>query len=357
MLCLGIETSCDETGLALIDEQGIVSSVLSTQIDLHALFGGVVPEIASREHSKILPLLFDELLKKAHKEVEDIKGIAVANGPGLLGSLLVGVSFAKALALGLNVPIIGVNHLQSHLAIVGLNHEIEFPALGVLVSGGHTHLYEIENYFTYNLLGKTLDDAAGEACDKFAKMLTLPYPGGALLDMLGQQGEVNEKLFPRPYIKNESLDFSFSGLKTAAAQFLKQNPELKLPPLSKERIITLNEHKERIKNAPQELSNAAASYLYAIADTLSIKSQKAVHSLKKKPRTLLLAGGVAANSFVRKKLSDFATQNSMECIYPPLNLCTDNGEMIAFLGRKYLLAGHKSDLSFPAYPRGTTLYI
>ncbi len=358
MLCLGIETSCDETGLALVDGKNIQASVLSTQIDMHALFGGVVPELASREHLKLLPLLFDELLLKADCKAQNIQGIAVANGPGLLGSLLVGVGFAKALALGLDVPIVGVNHLQAHLAATAIENEIEFPALGVLVSGGHTHLYEIENLHTYKVLGKTLDDAAGEACDKFAKMLTLPYPGGALLDMLGKQGNVDKKLFPRPYIKNDTLDFSFSGLKTAAALFLQNNPSavLSLPKSESTAIMTVEEHKERIRNAPQILSDAAASYLYAIADTLAIKAEKSLSSFKNPPKSLLLAGGVAANSFVRARLAEFAEKHALNFAYPSMKLCTDNGEMIAFLGQHLLENNIHSPLTFPAYPRGSVIY-
>ncbi len=359
MLCLGIESSCDETGLALIDEKGIRASVLSSQIDLHALFGGVVPELASREHAKLLPLLFDELLEKAQIKCEDIQGIAVANGPGLLGSLLVGVAFAKSLALALDIPIVGVNHLHSHLSAVGLEYNTEFPALGILVSGGHTHLYEIKNFHEYKLLGKTLDDAAGEACDKFAKMLALPYPGGALLDMLGQQGELtkeNKRIFPRPYTKNDNLDFSFSGLKTAAAQFLKVNPHLVLEALPKDAIASPQIHKERIKNAPQELSNAAAAYLYAIADTLAIKAKRSLEHFENPPKSLILAGGVAANSFVRERFSLFCKEEGLEFLYPSMKLCTDNAEMIAYLGRTMLCHGKSSGLDFPAYPRGSVLF-
>ncbi len=359
MLCLGIESSCDETGLALIDEDGIRASVLSSQIDLHALFGGVVPELASREHAKLLPLLYDELLEKAQIKSHEIEGIAVANGPGLLGSLLVGVAFAKALALALDVPIVGVNHLHAHLAAVGLEYNANFPALGILVSGGHTHVYEVKNFHEYKLLGKTLDDAAGEACDKFAKMLNLPYPGGALLDMLGQQGELtkeSKRLFPRPYTKNDNLDFSFSGLKTAAAQFLKLNPELVLPALPKDAIASVEEHKQRIKQAPKELSNAAAAYLYAIADTLAIKAKRSLASFEKPPKSLLLAGGVAANSFVRARFALFCEEEGLELMYPSMKLCTDNAEMIAYLGRSMLCAGKAFELDFPAYPRGSVVF-
>ncbi len=353
MLVLGIETSCDETGLALIDSNGLRAKVLSTQIDLHALFGGVVPELASREHAKMLPLLYDKLLKDAGIKAKEIEGIAVAHGPGLLGSLLVGVGFAKALALGLNVPIVGVNHLHAHLAVLGLEEEINFPALGLLVSGGHTHIYQIDSYQGYKVLGRTLDDAAGEACDKFAKMLALPYPGGALVDMLGQQGIVNKKLFPRPYIKNDNLDFSFSGLKTAASLYLQENPSARLEDIQKNSILTREEHKERIKKAPQILNDAAASYLFAISDTLVIKLKRALDACNDKPKSLILAGGVAANSFVRASVAEFANENNLILRQAPLSLCTDNGEMIAFLGRKLLIEGIQHELDFPAFPRGS----
>ncbi len=357
MLVLGIETSCDETGLALVDENGIKARVLSTQIDLHALFGGVVPELASREHAKLLPLLFDDLLKQANINAHQIDGIAVANGPGLLGALLVGVGFAKGLALGLNVPIVGVNHLNAHLAAVGLEKDVEFPALGVLVSGGHTHLYEIKNFHTFKVLGKTLDDAAGEACDKFAKMLTLPYPGGALLDMLGSRGNVDKKLFPRPYIKNDNLDFSFSGLKTAASLFLQNNPSACLPPSkSNNGIASIEDHKKRIMQAPEILCDAAASYMYAIADTLAIKAQRSLKHFENRPKSLILAGGVAANSFVRARLCELAEEENLQIHYPSMKLCTDNGDMIAYLGRHLLLNGFEDELSFPAYPRGSVMY-
>ncbi len=366
MLVLGIETSCDETGLALIDENGVRGRKLSTQVDLHALFGGVVPELASREHAKILPILFDSLLEEANIKVNDIEGIAVANGPGLLGALLVGVGFAKSLALALNIPIVAVNHLHAHLALVGLNAnnlndnfpqdtKLSFPALGLLVSGGHTHLYEINDFNSYRVLGRTLDDAAGEACDKFAKMLGLPYPGGALVDMLGKQGTVQKNLFPRPYTKNDNVDFSFSGLKTAASLFLSNNPEACLEKSTSKSVLTRAEHQARIEKAPQILSDAAASYLYAIADTLAIKTARAFDLCESPPTCLILAGGVAANSFIRERFSLLAKKYQIPLLSPSLALCTDNGEMIAYIGRELLLKGISHSLDFPAFPRGSVL--
>lgn len=195
MLVLGIETSCDDTGLALVDENGLVASVMASQVPIHALFGGVVPELASREHARLIGPLFDRLLQESGKSLQHIDRIAVTRGPGLLGSLLVGVSFAKTLSLAADIPLIGINHLHAHLLAAGLENEIPFPALGVLVSGGHTHLIRMDSPVDMHVLGKTLDDAAGEACDKFGKMLGLPYPGGMYLDKLGQLGDVDKHLF------------------------------------------------------------------------------------------------------------------------------------------------------------------
>lgn len=215
MLVLGIESSCDDTGLALVNDSGCVGSITASQVPIHALFGGVVPELASREHARLMGPLLDTLLKRENLSINDISHIAVTRGPGLMGSLLVGVNYAKSLAFGADIPLIGVNHLHAHLLVAGLEENLEFPALGVLVSGGHTHLIQMNSPTDMQVLGKTLDDAAGEACDKFGKILGLPYPGGMYLDRLGQLGDVNPKLFPRPFTKNDNLDFSFSGMKTS----------------------------------------------------------------------------------------------------------------------------------------------
>lgn len=223
MLCLGIESSCDETALALVEDGRLLGSVLASQSNVHALFGGVVPELASREHYRYVGPLFDELMQRCGTKPADLDLVAAARGPGLLGSLLVGVAFAKTLALGLGAPFLGVNHLHAHLLAVGLEHELVFPALGLLVSGGHTHLYRLESPWRCLLLGRTLDDAAGEAFDKVGKLLGLAYPGGQLLDALARTGAASPKLFPRPYLDNDNLDFSFSGLKTAAAVFIERN--------------------------------------------------------------------------------------------------------------------------------------
>ena len=346
MLVLGIESSCDDTGLALINDSGLVGSVMASQVPVHALFGGVVPELASREHARFIGPLLDKLLVDTGKKLSDIDRIAVTRGPGLLGSLLVGVQFAKTLSFATGIPLIGVNHLHAHLLVAGLENTLDFPALGILVSGGHTHLIQIESPVTMKVLGKTLDDAAGEACDKFGKMLGLPYPGGAYLDRLAKLGNIDKKLFPRPYTKNENYDFSFSGMKTAAALWLQENPEAKLPllPLGKEYTDDF------FVNCPQIAKDGAASYLFAMADTLAIKAKRVFKEFQ--PKCIICAGGVAANSFVRSRLSDFANENGLPLYIPKMSFCSDNGIMIAYTG--YLLAkhGYFHDLSLSAIARG-----
>ena len=293
MLCLGIETSCDETALALVRDGKCVESVLATQMDVHALFGGVVPEIASREHYRFLGALYDELMRRTGLTLADVDVVAVTRGPGLLGALLV---FAKGLSLAGNKPLIAVNHLHAHLLAVGLEHELLYPLLGLLVSGGHTHIYRIDAPESLELLGHTLDDAAGEACDKFAKMLGLPYPGGVLLDRLAQRGAADAHLFPRPYTHVDNLDFSFSGLKTAALTYLNEHP-------------VLVEEGRRVREAGTDsaspaLCDVCASYMLAVAETLSLKMEKAFHRERQKGITgIVVAGGVAANTQVRAAMS------------------------------------------------------
>ncbi len=349
MLVLGIESSCDETALALVGDDGVKASVISSQADIHALFGGVVPELASREHARLIGPLLDSLFAKAELGPDPWKSIdriAVTRGPGLMGSLLVGVAFAKALALAHDIPLIGVDHLHGHLLAAGLEHDIAWPALGVLISGGHTHLYRMESPTQMDVLGKTIDDAAGEACDKFAKMAGLPYPGGALLDALGKRGKADPHLFPRPYTHNDNLDFSFSGLKTAGSLWLSQHPEARFP-------AGETPARERLELASPELCDAAASYLLAIAETLTIKARRAMQSFK--PRCLIVAGGVAANSVVRQEFSRLAEEKRIPLYIPPLSLCGDNAVMIARAGWHMAQAGRVHDLSLSAIPRGQAI--
>ena len=349
MLVLGIESSCDETALALVGDDGVKASVISSQADIHALFGGVVPELASREHARLIGPLLDSLFAKAELGPDPWKSIdriAVTRGPGLMGSLLVGVAFAKALALAHDIPLIGVDHLHGHLLTAGLEHDIAWPALGVLISGGHTHLYRMESPTQMDVLGKTIDDAAGEACDKFAKMAGLPYPGGALLDALGKRGKADPHLFPRPYTHNDNLDFSFSGLKTAGSLWLSQHLEARFP-------AGETPARERLELASPELCDAAASYLLAIAETLTIKARRAMQLFK--PRCLIVAGGVAANSVVRQEFSRLAEEKRIPLYIPPLSLCGDNAVMIARAGWHMAQAGRVHDLSLSAIPRGQAI--
>ncbi len=344
MICLGIESSCDETALALVQDGKVLASVLATQVEMHALFGGVVPELASREHYRYMGPLFDKLLQKAGISVSDIDSYAVSRGPGLLGALLVGVSFAKGLAMATQKPVVGVNHLHAHLLAAGLEHALAFPALGVLVSGGHTHVYRIDAIDNFTVLGRTLDDAAGEAFDKVGKVLGLAYPAGKAFDALSQRGRVAQKgktLFPRPYIDNDNLDFSFSGLKTAATLYISKHPEVLEPYGS-------------IDEAPQALCDMCAAFTQAVVDTLCIKTQRAL-AKNEGIKSLILAGGVASNSHLRAKMASLAQENGLAFHVPSPALCTDNAAMVAYAGWLYAQQGLCHALDFEAIARGQSI--
>lgn len=340
MLVLGIESSCDETAVALVDAGRPVASVLASQADVHALFGGVVPELASREHYRYMGPLFDELMLRARLEPRAVDLVCTARGPGLLGSLLVGVAFAKALALGLGVPFLGIDHLHAHLLAAGIGHGLPFPCMGLLVSGGHTHIYRMESPSRFITLGRTLDDAAGEAFDKAAKLAGLPYPGGALLDRLASGGDPCAVALPRPYLDNANLDFSFSGLKTAAAHWLEKScPDTWPRPLPAEDA------------APQALRDFCAAFNEAVVDTLSAKVERA---LRQNPdiRTLVVAGGVAANSRLRERMGELMRRHGGSCLVPAPALCTDNAIMTAYAGWLLGSAGYRHDLGMETIPRG-----
>ena len=304
MIILGIETSCDETGVAICDNYKILASYNKTQY-IHKKYGGVVPEIASREHEKFLPQITKRVLKESKLNYSDLDAIAVTNGPGLMGSLLSGVSFAKGLSQGLNIPIIPINHLEAHLhsVFIEFGDLIEPPFINLLVSGGHTQLWMIQSNYKYSLLGETLDDACGEAFDKGAKTLGLNYPGGPEIEKLSKGGDYKLIDFPRPMIHDKSYNFSFSGLKTALINYIKKNN----------------------KYSPNDV---AASYQEAIVDTLVIKLNKAMDNFK--IDTGIICGGVAANKRLREKLK----QLDKKILFPSLKYCTDNADMIAFLGEK-----------------------
>jgi N6-L-threonylcarbamoyladenine synthase len=353
MLVLGVETSCDETGLALVRDGALVAEVLASQTDMHAVFGGVVPEIASREHQRVLPGLYAEPLGKAGLSATAIDAVAVARGPGLLGSLLVGLSFAKGLCVGTGAALIGVNHLHAHLLAPGLERELAFPALGLLVSGGHTHLYRMDSPTRFTLLGRTLDDAAGEAFDKVAKLLNLPYPGGRYLDELGQGGQADPQLFPRAYVHNDNLDFSFSGLKTAVAEHLAARPGLAYAAMPDAGLLRQRGARALAAN-PDELARVCASFNLAVAETLRIKVERALDRQGNETglRSLVVAGGVAANSFVRAAMAALAAARGLELFLPRPALCTDNAAMVAYAGWQALRAGYRHGLDLESVPRG-----
>ena len=354
MLVLGIESSCDETGLALVEDGKLRSHVLASQADVHALFGGVVPELASREHLRAMGPLYDLLMEREGLCASSLDAVAVARGPGLLGCLLVGTAFAKGLCLATGKPLIGVNHLLAHLLSAGLENELSFPALGLLVSGGHTNLYLMRSPVDVEQLGRTLDDAAGEAFDKCGKVLGLAYPGGRLLDELAREGEADERLFPRPYLDNDTLDFSFSGLKTAVSQYVDNHfPEGHVAdghvanpawprPLSDAKL------------APQALKDLCASFNLAVVDTLAVKTARALDRFPD-VETLVVAGGVAANSLLRERLVSLMQERGGRTLLPSAALCTDNAAMIAHAGWLALSMGHRSDLSLEAIPRGRSI--
>lgn len=328
MRIIGIETSCDESGVAIYDsEQGLLAHALYSQVSMHQEYGGVVPELASRDHvRKVLPLLH-QVLSEAHTTREDIHGVAYTAGPGLVGALLVGAAIGRSLAFGWGVPAIGVHHMEGHLLAPMLEpNPPSFPFLALLVSGGHTQLVSVAGVGRYQILGESLDDAAGEAFDKTAKLLGLPYPGGPELARLALQGNPQRFQFPRPMINRPGLDFSFSGLKTHA-------------------LVTLQTHGD----AAQTKADIARAFEIAVVDTLAIKCQRALQQTGLK--RLVVAGGVSANTVLRARIASIVRQEGAEVFYPRLEFCTDNGAMIAYAGMMRLQHGQHDDLAFKVYPR------
>lgn len=328
MRVLGIETSCDETGIAVYDdEQGLLSHALYSQVKLHADYGGVVPELASRDHvRKIVPLI-QKALKEANSSQQDIDGIAYTRGPGLVGALLVGASVGRSLAFAWNVPTIGVHHMEGHLLAPMLeDNPPPFPFVALLVSGGHSMLVRVDGIGQYELLGESIDDAAGEAFDKTAKLLGLDYPGGPLLAKLADKGEAGHYQFPRPMTDRPGLDFSFSGLKTFAANTIRDADD-----------------------AEQTKANIAFAFQEAVIDTLIIKCRRALKQTGLK--RLVIAGGVSANHQLRIAMTKLMQDIKGEVYYPGLSFCTDNGAMIAYAGLQRLKAGETTPLSESVVPR------
>ena len=328
MRILGIETSCDETGIAVYDDaQGLLSHELYSQVKLHADYGGVVPELASRDHvSKIVPLI-EKAMADANTSPQDLDGVAFTQGPGLVGALLVGSSVGRSLAYAWNVPAVGVHHMEGHLLAPMLETQAPgFPFVALLVSGGHSMLVKVEGIGQYELLGESIDDAAGEAFDKTAKLLGLDYPGGPLLAKLADKGEPGHYKFPRPMTDRPGLDFSFSGLKTFAANTIRDSD-----------------------GSEQSQANIAFAFQEAVIDTLIIKCKRALKQTGMK--TLVIAGGVSANTMLREKMTSLMQDMGGEVFYPSLAYCTDNGAMIAYAGMQRLKAGETLPLSSKAKPR------
>lgn len=329
MRFLGIETSCDETAVAIVEGKTVLSSCVASQHDIHAKFGGVVPELASRRHTEMISLLLEQAFKDAKLSIDDIDGVAVTRAPGLIGALLVGLSAAKAVAYSKKIPFIGVNHLEGHVNAMHLTREkIEYPHIALLVSGGHTSLYLVKKFGDYKLLGATRDDAAGEAFDKVARLLGLGYPGGPIIDALAPKGDENIFKFKPPKFTNQSeYDFSFSGIKTAVMMHYKS--------LSNGGLI-----KER------DMLNLVASFQRAAIQMLVKQVVKAAKGHR--CGQILVAGGVAANKGLRARLKKITADEGLNISVPPLELCTDNAAMIAFVGGEYLKLGKRDDLNLNA---------
>lgn len=324
MLILGIETSCDETAASVVEDgEKILSNVVASQIDIHKKFGGVVPELASRKHIELINLVVEAALDEAEVNLDDIAGCAVTYGPGLVGSLLIGVSFAKGLAYVKNIPLIGINHLEGHIYAAYLDQpQLFLPAIALVVSGGHTELIYVKEWGEYKLLGRTIDDAVGEAFDKAAKLLNLGYPGGPIIDTLAKKGNPNAIKFPRALWRRRGFDFSLSGLKTSLRN--------QLP------AITLS------------VEDIVASFQEAIVEVLVDKTVRAAK--EQDINTIILCGGVAANSRLKEKLSNEAKNHNLSVFYPSIKLCTDNAAMIAGLGYIKYQQEEFSPLSLTANP-------
>lgn len=333
MKILGIETSCDETGVAIFDEEkGLIANQLYSQIEMHADYGGVVPELASRDHiRKTLPLI-DAALKEANLTAKDIDGIAYTAGPGLVGALLVGATIARSLAYAWQVPALGVHHMEGHLLAPMLeDNPPPFPFVALLISGGHTQLIKVDGVGQYELLGESIDDAAGEAFDKTGKLLGLDYPAGVAVSKLAEQGTPNRFIFPRPMTDRPGLDFSFSGLKTFAANTINAN---------------LNAEG---KLDEQTRCDIAHAFQQAVVDTIIIKCKRALQQTGYK--RLVMAGGVSANKQLRADLAQMMKNLKGEVFYPRPQFCTDNGAMIAYTGFLRLKHGEHTDLSLSVKPR------
>ncbi len=336
MLVLGIETSCDETAAAVLkDGDNLLSNIINDQIEVHSEYGGIVPELAGRSHIERIHRVIREAVRKAGVKLQDIDLIAVTMGPGLIGSLLVGLNTAKGLSYGLNTPMVGVNHLEGHLLAIFLQKKIEFPFIGLIVSGGHTDLYKVTDFGQYKLLGRTRDDAAGESFDKVGKMLGLPYPGGPAIEKLARKGNGKAHKFPRAYLEKDSLDFSFSGLKTSVRTFLNQ--------------------REQDSNITLTNEDISAGFQDAILDVLVNKLIKACK--REKLSRIVVTGGVAANGALREAVKKEAEVCRFESFFPDPVFCTDNAAMIACAGYQKFIRNKKPLVDFKELDAKATLLV
>lgn len=329
IITLGIESSCDETSASIVKNgREVLSNIISSQIDIHKKFGGVVPEVASRKHVEAISNVIEEAITEAGIEYKDIDLIASTYGPGLVGALLVGLSTAKAMALSMRKPFIGVNHIEGHISANYIEHkDLEPPFVTLVVSGGHTHLVYVKDYGEYEILGRTRDDAAGEAYDKIARALELGYPGGPKIDKLAKEGDASSIDFPRAYLEEGSFDFSFSGLKSAVLNHI---------------------NKMKMQDKSINKADIAASFQQSVVDVLSDKAIKAAKTLNSE--ILCIAGGVAANTHLREVLEEKCKKNNINFYYPSNILCTDNAAMIASSGYYDYINGHRSKLNLNAIP-------
>ena len=328
VITLAIESSCDETSASILKNgRDVLSNIISTQIETHKKFGGVVPEVASRKHIENIDEVVQEALDTANMDFKDIDHIAVTYGPGMAGALLVGLSHAKALAYTLDIPLVGVNHIEGHVSANYIAHkDLKPPFITLIVSGGHTHLVEVKDYGVYEILGRTRDDASGEAFDKIARAMGLGYPGGPIIDRLAKQGNKHAIEFPRANM-DEEYDFSFSGLKSAVLNYL---------------------NAKKMKNEEIVVEDVAASFQEAVVEVLSTKAIKA--AIDKNYKIIALAGGVACNSALREKITEMAKEHGIEIKYPPVVLCTDNAAMIGCAGYYNYINGRRDNMSLNAVP-------
>jgi N6-L-threonylcarbamoyladenine synthase len=343
-LILGIESSCDETSCAVVEGgRDVRANVVASQIDLHARYGGVVPEIASRAHIEAINSVIDRAMEEACVSPDRLSGVAVTHEPGLIGSLLIGLVAAKTLAWAWDLPLVGVNHVYAHAYAPALDDEpIDYPAVALICSGGHTALYRCDSPIEMDLLGATIDDAAGEAFDKVATILELGYPGGPAVDRAARQGDPQAVAFPRSLLKGQSLDFSFSGIKTAVLYHVNGPPTP--PKRDGKRLPPQPRGLEHM--TPEDVADTAASFQSAVVDTLRIKMRRAVRATG--AHTIVLGGGVSANSALRAASEALADSLGCTLRLAPLTYCTDNAAMIAGLGYHLLNAGVAHDLDLPA---------